>query len=165
MNPAKYLCTYHPKITDEKTLDFSPSWTCQKSLFCFFLFVSFENINTILLGESSKKNISHQNNIWLFTFTCQKSTKPCKTVHLKKFFTHFKTMSHRGPCPIRPCPMRFCCIWIKKSVPYKSLHPKGQYIVHSRRQECKCFKTLKYLPKIILELFEILWKIDQWFQL
>ena len=33
-----------------------------------------------------------------------------KTVYLKKFWTHFKTVSHRGPCPIRPCPMRFCCI-------------------------------------------------------
>ena len=30
-------------------------------------------------------------------------------MYLKKFWSHFKTVSHRGPCPIRPCPMRSYC--------------------------------------------------------
>ena len=37
--------------------------------------------------------------------------KPCKTVYLKIFKTCFKTVSHRGPCPMRPCPMRPYCTW------------------------------------------------------
>ena len=42
---------------------------------------------------------------------------PCvrKTVYLENFWTHTKTVYLRGPCAMRPCPMRSYCIILLKS--------------------------------------------------
>ena len=67
--------------------------------------------------------------VLIYQKNVQKRAKMCKNVHLKYFWTQFKSVHQRGPCSLRPCILRPYCITkvVQQVSFYRNSSPQDLY--------------------------------------